>query len=301
MSATTRQSAGRAQRRGAGRRGVYQEAVRGGYRGGGEGWAESRAPGREQAGVFVRASVTAQLEREEGVSRRIASCTRTSLPRRRQLETEPLLEQPVDGCEAERTERQLIRRRASARDRPVLKKLRASLRVARTPTGSSRSRRRAISITPPRPGRAAARRPARRAPGSARPSRATRPGQRARSRAGRALSRPARQGAMRPPAPPAWRRERGRDLVEDRREQLGRARRTTVTPRPRFRGRQARGRCGGRASPTPVSGRIVLPMPASPERRRARGPSSIPARNASGGVESVLAPDEGGRAHGDFR
>ena len=72
--------------------------------------------------------------------------------------------------------------------------------------------------------------------------------------------------------PPARRHERGADLVEHVAEQLGERRRRRATPRPRLRGRSEHGRTLRRASSTPASQRIVLPIPASPERTSAPGP-----------------------------
>ena len=47
-----------------------------------------------------------------------------------------------------------------------------------------------------------------------------------------------------------------------------------------------------RASSTPVSQSIVLPIPASPERTSARGPSSASASNASIDAKLLLPPDD---------
>ena len=75
-----------------------------------------------------------------------------------ELEPEPLLEEPVNAAEAERADRELLEPLPGER-RSSSKGIAASspvLWVANSPTGSSRSRRSAILITPAEAGRATA-------------------------------------------------------------------------------------------------------------------------------------------------
>ena len=235
-------------------------------------------------GLRVRADELApELEREERVARRRLLDAGELRPG--QIETEPLLEQVVERRQAERAEREPrepIRPGTRDRARTGRPSSGAVRTVASRPTRSSRRRRSAICSTPADDGSS-----------HWRSSSATTTGPcSASTRSTSSTASPIACGSGRRLAglgqqerdlerPPPRRRERGRRPPRARRRAGPRARRTRATPRPRRSGRSGRGRSARSASSTPASHRIVLPIPGSPERTSAPGPSSTRPRNAS--------------------
>ncbi len=192
----------------------------------------------------------------------------------RQLEPQPLLEQAVHGGERERADRQpLVRERALELDRA--RHLRPQPQRGQQPdrllskTPGTRS-----GAHPPTQGRATGRRRGRPGPARARPTRAARPVPRARSRADRAPSRPAPRAAARPRAHAAAAARATPRRRPARRRGAPRARRRTARPRPRLLCTSGWSRTGRERSRARASQSTVLPIPGSPERTTARGPSS---------------------------
>ena len=234
--------------------------------------------GKARPGVRprVRADELApQLEREERIARR--RLLHAGELGTRQLEPEPLLAadgaaQPrLSGPSEIRSSRSSGNERSSSNGSPssgAVRTVAAGRRARRAGAGARSAAHR------PRPGRA-----------TAASSSATSTGPcsaRARSTSSTASPIACGSGAASPglgeqqrdlERAPARRRERGRHLVEHRREQLrepGERERGLGLDAPADQHAAER----SRASSTPASQRIVLPIPASPESTSAPGPSS---------------------------
>ena len=91
------------------------------------------------------------------------------------------------------------------------------------------------------------------------------------------------------------RRQRSCHVVEDRGDQIGKRRRRRARSRPRRFGARERDRSGRFACSTPSSQSTVLPIPGSPERTSARGPSSASVEERLDRVQLLLPPDDSRR------
>ena len=139
----------------------------------------------------VRAhELASELEREERIARRRLLHAGELGPR--QLQPESLLEQAMDGCQAERAEGEPLepRLREGALELEGLSSVGPGLTVASSPIGSSRRRRSAICSTPAEAGSSHCASSIATSTGPARPARAARRARQVRSHAGPAAASP---------------------------------------------------------------------------------------------------------------